>query len=249
MNDETLCKQADDCAEVMTRVAVALRAVDHRRTTLDGRHEGDDMTPLGRMRFASNAQPKAARYDAGEPGRPIVERCTCGHGRSSHNVLGSCMAIGNAFPVCVCVHYEPDTATANHSDPTGNAAIRPDRANAQRRRVEAIVRSMTNLADELAGIVAEHGPARPASDADRARLAKANTTAPKVCDSCGDLPLKVENSDVKGNLPKPMALCAWCYEGVVRQGTVPTEAQKNIKASGGKVRWPDANHVGRKVSA
>lgn len=110
MNDNERRSKLDELAEGFTRAAVALAHVDRRRTTLDGGHEGDDMTPIDRMRFAFVGQPRAARYDGDSESAPKAERCKCGHTDKRHNDEDECRSCNciefrlDASPRCTCGH-------------------------------------------------------------------------------------------------------------------------------------------------
>ena len=243
MNDQERRHHANELAEGFTRAAIALAHVDRRRTTLDGGHEGDDMSVFDRMRFAFAGQPKAARYDGDSESTPAREpRCTCGHGQAGHYPTPvDCIAQD-----CVCTAFEPDQLRGLNSDPTGTAAIRPDKAAQELRDHDKDVRAAEALLERITARLARFGPARPAGDAERALLARGNATAPKVCDSCGDLPLKVESSTVKGNLETPAALCDWCYRWVGTTGRKPTAIEAEQHRRGKNPRIPDSNHANRK---
>lgn len=250
MNDADRQARADEIAELATRNANALGHRDPRRIALNGQHEGDDMTPVDRMRFAFQGQPRAARYDGdSEPSAAREPMCCCGHGHDKHSpnavdgTLGCYAAVGTSW--CRCRAYEPDNVRGLNSDPTGNAGTRPDKASAKLKRFDAIQRQQLDLANEAADILAEFGPARVASDADRAALVKANVVPEPGCTNCGK---HGHWQPIDPRVPK-RAICGFCLAWERDTAALPGKRECDLHADGKNVRRPDTNHVSRKASA
>lgn len=238
MNDQERRHHANELAEGFTRAAIALAHVDRRRTTLDGGHEGDDMSPIDRMRFAFVGQPKAARYDGDSESTPAREpRCTCGHGQAGHYPT----PVGCIAQDCVCTAYEPDQLRGLNSDPTGTAGIRPDKAAQELRDHDKDVRAAEALLERITARLARFGPARPAGDAERALLARENLAPEPGCSNCG-----------KHGHWQPIeyaGLCNFCRRWNRDTGSEPGARECGMHADGKTVRRPDVNHLSRRQSA
>lgn len=235
MNDQERRHHANELAEGFTRAAIALAHVDRRRTTLDGGHEGDDMSVFDRMRFAFAGQPRAARYDGDSESTPAREpRCTCGHGQAGHYPTPvDCIAQD-----CVCTAFEPDQLRGLNSDPTGTAAIRPDKAAQELRDHDKDVRAAEALLERITARLARFGPARPAGDAERALLARENLAPEPGCSNCG-----------KHGHWQPIeyaGLCNFCRRWNRDTGSEPGARECGMHADGKTVRRPDVNHVNRR---
>ena len=238
MNDQERRHHANELAEGFTRAAIALAHVDRRRTTLDGGHEGDDMSPIDRMRFAFAGQPRAARYDGDSESTPAREpRCTCGHGQAGHYPTPvDCIAQD-----CVCTAFEPDQLRGLNSDPTGTAGIRPDKAAQELRDHDKDVRAAEALLERITARLARFGPARPAGDAERALLARENLAPEPGCSNCG-----------KHGHWQPIeyaGLCNFCRRWNRDTGSEPGARECGMHADGKTVRRPDVNHLSRRQSA
>jgi len=174
-------------------------------------------TVLDRIRAGYNGHPKAASYTGSER----VAR--------TPDPLG--------FPD----GENPDRDSHLPGDPTGEAAIRFDRAHQHRRRIEAITNRMHNFAVELESILVAYTP-RPATAADRAKVERDNDPG---CHSCSRLevspgqprwePVHVTGT-VAGNLDEPQALCRWCYDHVRSTGRLPHVPELQDHHDGKKVR-------------
>lgn len=216
-------------------------SVDPDATICEGiTHTGDNMTPLVRMMQAAPGQLRAARYDGDSaPSTPREPTCTCGHTMKVHRP-GMC-----AGSHCVCTHYEPDTVRPMHSDPTGSAALIPDKAKEDRKALEADLKALLRLAQSIEARMKEHGPARPANDADRAALDRENIKPEPGCTNCGKhghwQPIDPRRPNI-GN-------CRWCNEYESATGVVPGKRECDLHADGKTVRRPDVNHLSRKASA
>ena len=150
----------------------------------------------------------------------------------------------NRQPTLYCVRHECDltdchradrlctgTPIEDRSDPTGEAAIRADRARQDERQALAMLRRATNELDALAAMITAYLDAKPVTLADDENLER--------CQSCARIPAEKNGkrgtprmwgpvdhtSDCKGNLPEPKRLCNWCYRFVIDMGVLPTRAQ------------------------
>ena len=224
----------------------------------DLRHVGGDgKSVLDRMRDGKTGQPKSARYDGdAESAPPREPKCTCGHAQSEHvasdldgfvtcygSSLRSPGAMGSS--VCVCHHYEPDSVRGLNSDPTGTAALIPDKANADLKRLDKLQRAARINLDEQLAILAKYGQARPASDADRAQLEKANIRPEPGCANCGKYG---HWQPVDPRVPK-RAVCGWCLSWERDTGDMPGTRECDLHADDKNVRRPDKNHISRRKSA
>lgn len=277
VNDQDRFDAANQNAELVTRIANAVAHRDHRRTNLNGGNEGDDMTPLERMRFGMNGHPKSARYDgdATESG-PRAERCKCGHTDKRHNddddecrscpciefrldasplcccghgqtqhAPGPHLATRCQRPLCRCLHYEPDGVRGLNSDPTGLAGIKHDGASQDLKDHDADTKALAVIAERIAVRLAKYGPARVASDADRALLAKANVVPEPGCSNCGK---HGHWQPIDPRVPK-RAICGFCLSWERDTSAMPGKRECDLHADGKTVRRPDKNHLARKASA
>lgn len=116
--------------------------------------QADRRTPIQRNRDGYNGHPKAAAYDRDTPS---------GHPR--HDSDGD------------------DGWRRAISDPTGNAAIRPDRAAESRKKVEQSLKSIAHQVKLIELEVAAWGEPRPASDYERKLVEQSNTRPDPGCSS------------------------------------------------------------------
>lgn len=249
MNDQERRHHANELAEGFTRAAIALAHVDRRRTTDDGIHEGDDMSPIDRMRFAFVGQPRAARYDGDSESTPAREpRCTCGHTEGQHFAppLGAGMAPTTPcrMGACACDYYEPDTVRGLNSDPTGTAGIRPDKAAQELRDHDKDVRAAEALLERITARLARFGPARPAGDAERALLARENLAPEPGCSNCAD-----PKNGGHWQAVFRGGICDFCYRWTKDVGELPGRRECDLHADGKHARRPDKNHINRRGSA
>lgn len=146
---------------------------------------------------------------------------------------------------CRCLHYEPDSVRGLNSDPTGTAALIPDKANADLKRLDKLQRAARINLDEQLAILAKYGQARPASDADRAQLEKANIRPEPGCTNCGKYG---HWQPVDPRVPK-RAVCGWCLSWERDTGDLPGKRECDLHADDKNVRRPDKNHISRRKSA
>ena len=211
----------------------------------DLRHVGGDgKSVLDRMRDGKTGQPKSARYDGDSESAPAREpRCTCGHTADDHNrAMDVCDGDGD---YCRCLYYEPDSVRGLNSDPTGTTALIPDKANADLKRLDKLQRAARINLDEQLAILAKYGQARPASDADRAQLEKANIRPEPGCSNCGKYG---HWQPVDPRVPK-RAVCGWCLSWERDTGDLPGKRECDLHADDKNVRRPDKNHISRRKSA
>ncbi|HEX8580822.1 MAG TPA: hypothetical protein VF640_00755 [Acidimicrobiales bacterium] len=136
---------------------------------------------------------------------------------------------------------EHGTPMPARSDPTGEAAIRPDQAAAEHRTILALVARLYDVSRELADHLARHALHAPTLK-DLRDTASANE---KRCESCARIELTPgipwdnyagdhPRTTAKGNLGIPMALCESCYRFTMRTGVLPTRAELETRAARGK---------------
>lgn len=129
-------------------------------------------------------------------------------------------------------------------DPTGEAAIHPDRAAADHaelvRHVATLERHATTVADLLARYDARTPTDKERREAERAnkpccashaRIRNEVTGGPQWEDPCTKKP-----TDAAGNLAQPMWLCTWCRRQVLETGRLPTVAEVADYHAGKPVR-------------
>lgn len=144
------------------------------------------------------------------------------------------------------IRYDSDKITATGtSDPTAQAALRPDNAARDYQELEATIASARRKLERALAIVNTYTP-RPPSDLERQRMADANEPH---CQSCTRIevatgiprwepPLTQERSTVGDRLPEPLWLCRWCYDHVAQTGTKPNTDELDQHHSGQRVRCP-----------
>jgi hypothetical protein len=126
------------------------------------------------------------------------------------------------------------------SDPTGEAAIRADKADQHRKRIEALANRLNGFAKELDGIIIAYTP-RPATAADQAKVERDNAPS---CQSCARIEghngpywsAVYRHGTCNGNLTEPMHLCSWCYTFVRKEGQLPTQRELEQHRDGIPVR-------------
>lgn len=173
----------------------------------------DGKTRLQRMRDGQQGHPAAARYD-GDPSAPQVQ------------VMGQ----------------GDDGWRPMISDPTGEAAIRRDRAAQARRELDKAVtrlhQAIEREAFKIAGILNGYGPPRAASIADRAALQRANIKPDPGCTSCARLE---SSKGVKRWEPVfRNDRCRWCSDWVRTVGRLPTKKELQAHHDGKRVSHPAA---------
>jgi hypothetical protein len=169
------------------------------------------------MHDALNGHPRSPALDSvGGRGRTTFcevherERCACGGG----------------------------TPYENLTDPTGDAATRPDRAAVDRRRLEDALRSIGRQAEDVVRLLAKY-QARPASDRERAETLKANERDVS-CWSCardsGHWAPAARSAELLGERRQ---LCWWCFDWVRKgDGSAPSLVQVRQYHDTGRVRRP-----------
>lgn len=202
MSDHDRCRRADDLAELASRIAVHLVAVD-----IEGR------TVVNRIREAMLGQPKAQHLEADR---------TTGH---------TTVVDDQGMPMPAV------------SDPTGEAAIRPDKAAMHLREVDDKLRAAHAAVSRVVTLLALYTP-RPATDGEQRSLELDNDPG---CESCS----RTESSrGVKrwepvwkrgnpgGVLRDTAGLCAWCYTWTKDTGRLPSMDELALHHSGNIVKRP-----------
>lgn len=109
----------------------------------------------------------------------------------------------------------------------GDGNIRPDQAATELAQADLLEKQLYRTAHLLRLIYEKQIP-KAATDKQRRDVEKANAEDP-TCQHCtqhrppGKAELVHRTGDVAGNLPAPMALCRWCYDGVRRTGALPAK--------------------------
>lgn len=129
-------------------------------------------------------------------------------------------------------------------DPTGEAAIHPDRAAADHaelvRHVATLERHATTVADLLGRYDARTPTDKERRDAERAhdpgcascaRIPHPSTGGPRW-----EPPVTTQPTDANGNLAQPQWLCWWCRRWVLDTGRLPTVAELADHHAGKPVR-------------
>lgn len=143
--------------------------------------------------------------------------------------------------------YDTDRVSASGtSDPTGNAAMRADKAAADRKRLDRIFASLRDQADEAVRICDNYTPRHPTA---KERQQTADWNAPH-CENCCKIldmaggpqwiePLTKERTTVTDLLSEPMWLCRWCYDHVSQcEGILPNEAELEQHRDGKRIVCP-----------
>lgn len=140
--------------------------------------------------------------------------------------------------------YDGDKITATGtSDPTAQAAMRPDNAAQHLHDLRTNLRAAHRNLTHVLAILNVYTP-RPPTDLERQRMADANEPH---CESCARIevangvprwepPLTQERSTVAGALSEPSWLCRWCYDHVLQTGTKPSTDELDQHHSGQRVR-------------
>ena len=155
-------------------------------------------TQLLAMREAMNGHPRAANYDGAR-------------------VSGTTTIVD-----------EHGTPMPARSDPTGEAAIRPDRASVDHRNTLADLGQLHDLVIRLADRLG-HYTTHPATDKEQKDTEQANAVHCQSCvrtESSTGVPRQETvyklHTTVKANLRTPYNLCSWCYTWVRDTGRLPT---------------------------
>ena len=167
----------------------------------------DRRTPIQRNRDGYEGHPKAAAYDRDTPS---------GHPR--HDSDGD------------------DGWRRAISDPTGNAAIRPDRAAESRKKVEQSLKSIAHQVKLIELEVAAWGEPRPATEYERKLVSKSNERADPGCVSCSRV--EVAYGVDRWEPVFRGVLCRWCYEWERMVGRPATVDELTRHHNGQQIRRP-----------
>lgn len=124
------------------------------------------------------------------------------------------------------------------SDPTGETAIRRDRAAADLRELDRHMAAMHRHATQAVAIAALYTP-RPATALDRRTLAALNIKPDPGCQSCdrvGSWSIVHRSTTLGGRLPAKTALCHWCYRWANEHGQLPAVDVMERHARGETIR-------------
>lgn len=130
------------------------------------------------------------------------------------------------------------------SDPTGEAAIRFDRARHDLRQLDRLLQQAHRAVDDIRRLVHTYTP-RPATECERRQVEQDNDPG---CQSCSRTevtrgvarwePVWKANRNPGGVLTNPLDLCAWCYRWVETVGRLPTPDELALHHSGKRVKRP-----------
>lgn len=160
----------------------------------------------------------------------------------------------NRQPTLYCIRHECDLTDCHRadrlctgspiedrSDPTGEAAIRADRARQDERQALAMLRRATNELDALAAMITAYLDAKPVTLADDENLERCQSCARVAREKGGkrgsprwSVPVD-HHSDCKGTLAEPRKLCHWCWRFVLDTGTLPSRQQLEKRRDGKRV--------------
>lgn len=141
---------------------------------------------------------------------------------------------------------DTDRVTASGiSDPTGNAAIRSDKARDDMVRLTAIFRRLRADTDD-AVMIANNWSARAASEHEKRRTQDENEPH---CESCCKVeiakgvtwwvePLTAERTTVNDSLTQAYWLCRWCWDHVDQCGCLPNDDELEQHRDGKRIRCP-----------
>lgn len=191
-------------AKLVRLLTEAVELLDRSRTVISAR--------LVDISDAFNGHPRSGALDSvGGRGKTTFceahgrERCPCGAG----------------------------TPYANLSDPTGDAATRPDRAAEDRKRLEAALVSIERQAQDVVRLLGKYQP-RPATDREIRETLRDNERG-EACASCARLEaargVRRWEPVFRGDL------CRWCYD---HRGGDPMPAKADVERyhRGVRVRRP-----------
>lgn len=175
-------------------------------------------------------------------GATVLERIRDGY-------QGQPRAASYTGPTKVAKVYDPATFTDGENpdrdghlpgDPTGEAAIRTDKANQDRRDIERAIVRIQKEALFVHRVLERYEP-RAATDTDRARTEQENDPG---CQSCSRIeghngPMWApvyRHGTVNGNLAEAMHLCSWCYTYARNKGRLPVPRELEQHRDGIPVR-------------
>jgi hypothetical protein len=219
---------------ILDQVDQLVREVKALQSKLHATHDGRNA--VDRMRDAMNGHPKAMATDH-VGGRSGTLWCW-DHGqelRRCHADEQPCKGESLVGP----------------SDPTGTAAMLTDRAAEDLREIGRNLKTMRNVCDS-ATVRADNYPARPASNLERAKTARANDPQ---CESCArvdghakGVPMwsapmlngsrQPYRTTVGDKLKRPMYLCVQCHDHVAAKGCPPSKAElEQLRQGKGYKSW------------
>lgn len=216
---------ADDAAEDLTHIANHLAHVETGHTVLD------------RIGDALAGQPRAASWDQTGSGRPPW-----------------CWTHQRDVTACHLDGHDCDGETIDVSDPTGEAALTPDKASQDLVTLDRSLKLIHLHVSIVSAILGRWTP-RATRDDERAKLTAANTPAP-CCDNCARIeltpgrpvwepPLRDKPTNVGGALTKARILCRWCYDHARSTGVLPDLTELRAHHQGKRVT---CRHQVRKVA-
>lgn len=206
---------ADDAADTLTRVANHLAHVEGGHTVLD------------RIGGALAGHLRAASWDQTGSGRPPW-----------------CWTHQRDVTACHLDGLDCDGETIEVADPTGEAALTPDKAARDLTELDRRLRRIANDADVILAVLGRWTP-RATREDERAKLTAINTPNP-CCDNCSRVeitpgrrvwepPLRDKPTNVGGVLSQARVLCRWCYEHVRSTGVVPDLTELRDRHQGNRV--------------
>jgi len=173
---------------------------------------GDQRTPIQRNRDGWSGHPKAAAYDRTTPS---------GHPRHDSGIEDA----------------DPDLGwRRTTSDPTGDAAIRPDRAATSRRKVERALKAIEGNLETIQRELAHWAEPRPATDYERRLVEQSNAKPDPGCASCART--EVAHGVDRWEPVYAKDLCRWCWEWERSVGRPATLDELTRHHNGQQIRRP-----------
>lgn len=216
----SLTRDVEHNADTATLIATHLRLVGP-----------DQRTVLDRMRDAQNGHPGAASWDGG----PRSSSLWCFTHESDHLGADDDRSCPGLMPM------------PERTDPTATAAMKPDHAAADMRRINRLARTAQAALDEQVQILARYQWRKP-TELEQARTTNMNDPH---CESC----IRIEiakgvawwvdpwadgrgafyRTTVGDKLAEPLWLCRWCYDHVNERGCRPTPEELEQRRAGKRV--------------
>lgn len=132
-----------------------------------------------------------------------------------------------------------DGETVTSSDPTGEAAVNPDRARSDETELARLEKQIVDACYKIANLDDRYLPARLPTGANRAKLASGGDPGCEFCESHSKTwspPCTKDPTTVAGNLPRPVFVCRAHYAYIRTVGRAPTAAETQGYTRTG--RWP-----------
>lgn len=219
-------------ARIVSKADLAVRALLLDATALLWSRRGFVADRMAVMRDALAGQPRGTNFDAAvvSGGRSVIW----------------CWVHERDVAACHAARLLCDGEPIDTNDPTGETALRPDRAARDRTQLDRHVRALHRHAEAIVAVLDSY-ELRPPTKAERRGTAQAGQLG---CQSCARTkgaddqpryePHAVRSTNAKGVLDRPMAMCTWCYRFTMRMGRLPSTREITAHHRGQRVRTPAA---------